>query len=217
MVSISFIGRLGNQMFQKAAVIGYSIKHGMGYTFKETNFPIFKERGFHYTEIPYQNNVKLSGYFQSAKYFSHCKQDIVEYFTNGWNRKQINKVSIHVRRGDYCNIECHPVVSINYLSKAIQLFKDKGFTDNDFLVFTDDKNWCRSNLPYEIADGNELEDMELMSRCEHHIISNSSFSWWSAFLGVNKDRIVVAPKLWFSGSKKDINTNDLYCSGWIVI
>lgn len=217
MVNCKFIGRLGNQMFQKAATIGYAIQHGVGYTFEDTSFPIYKEPCFEYREIPYMNNLCLSGYFQSEKYFNHCKEEILEYFTSKWNREPLKKVSIHVRRGDYVNIECHPVVSIEYLNKAIEIFKKMGYKDDDFLVFTDDKNWCSSNLPYEIADGNELEDMELMSRCAHNIISNSSFSWWGAYLNRNKDKIVVAPKLWFSGSKANVNVSDIYCEGWIVI
>ena len=218
MVGVRFIGRLGNNMFQRSAVIGYARKYNVGYTFsQDMDYPIYKEKCFEYTEIPYFNNVKLSGYFQSEKYFNHCKEEIIDYFTKDWNRTPINKISIHVRRGDYCNIECHPVVTIEYLNEAIQIFKDKGYTDKDFLVFTDDKTWCRDNLPYEIAEGNELEDLELMSRCEHHIISNSSFSYWGAYLGVNKSKVVIAPKLWFAGSKKDINVSDLYCQGWIVI
>jgi len=216
MVSCKFVGRLGNQYFQKAAVIGYALKHNMGYTFsQEMNYPIYKEPCFEYQEIPYMNNLYLSGYFQSEKYFSHCKSEIIDYFTKDWNREPINKISIHVRRGDYCNIECHPVVTMDYLNEAIKIFKDKGH--NDFLVFTDDKQWCRDNLPYDIADGNELEDLELMARCEHHIISNSSFSWWGAYTGVNPNKTVIAPKKWFAGSKENINVSDIYCKGWIVI
>lgn len=218
MVGVKFVGRLGNQMFQKAAVIGYANKHRMGYTFsQEMNYPIYKEPCFEYQEIPYMNNVYLLGYFQSDKYFSHCKEEVVDYFTKDWNREPIDKVSIHVRRGDYVNIECHPVVTMEYLNEAIKIFTDKGYTDNDFIIFTDDKNWCRENLPFEIADGNELEDMELMSRCKHNIISNSSYSWWGAYLNRNKDKTVVAPRLWFAGSKKDINVSDIYCKNWIVL
>jgi|TARA_Y100000310_G_scaffold169451_2_gene169510 predicted SnoaL-like aldol condensation-catalyzing enzyme len=217
MISTKFVGRLGNQMFQKAAVIGYGIKHNVGWTFKDTNFPIYKEPCFEYVEIPFKNNLCLSGYFQSDKYFNHCKEEIIEYFTEGWNREPIDKISIHVRRGDYVNIECHPVVTMEYLNEAIQVFKNKGYTDNDFLVFTDDKAWCSVNLPYPISSGDELEDLELMSRCEHHIISNSSYSWWGATLGVNKDRVVVAPSKWFAGSKEDVDVSDIYCDGWIVI
>ena len=218
MVGVKFIGRLGNNMFQKAVAIGYAIKHGMDYTFsQEMDYPIYKEKCFEYQEIPYMNNVYLSGYFQSDKYFNHCKDEIVDYFTSDWDRTPINKVSIHVRRGDYCNIECHPVVTMEYLNEAIQIFKDKGYKESDFLIFTDDKEWCYSNLPFEIADGNELEDLELMSRCEHHIISNSSFSYWGAYLGVNPNKIVVAPSKWFAGSKENVNVSDIYCDGWIII
>ncbi len=216
MVSIKFVGRLGNNMFQKATVIGYAIKNGMDYNFKQDlNYPIYKEPCFEYKEVPYFDNICLSGYFQSEKYFSHCRGEILEYFN--FNSEPIDKVSIHVRRGDYVNIECHPVVTLEYLNEAIQRFKNVGYKDRDFLIFTDDRTWCGEHFPFEIAEGNELEDMELMSRCEHNIISNSSFSWWAAWLNQNPNKVVIAPKLWFAGSKSDVNVSDLYCAEWIVL
>jgi hypothetical protein len=202
-------------MFQEAATIGYALKHNMPYEFNLQGLPIYKEPCFEYREIPYMENLCLSGYFQSEKYFSHCKEEIIKHFTKDWNREQINKISIHVRRGDYCNIECHPVVTLEYIKKAVKYFKDLGY--NDFIVFTDDKQWCSENLPFEISNGNEREDLELMSRCEHNIISNSSFSWWGAWLNPTPNKIVIAPDKWFAGSKENVNVSDLYCKGWVVL
>ena len=215
MVSCKFIGRLGNQMFQKAAAIGLAYKNNDTYTFEENNFPIFTERGFHFQDIKYSGDICLSGYFQSEKYFKHCRQKILDYFN--FNAEPLKRVSIHVRRGDYLNVECHPVVTLEYLNKAINHFKNIGYNDKDFLMFTDDKEWCRANFPFEISNGNELEDIELMSRCEHNIISNSSFSFWGSWLNRNPNKIVIAPKIWFAGSKENIDTSDLYCENWIVI
>ena len=135
--------------------------------------------------------------------------------------------SLHVRRGDYLTLEAehpwkpHPPITMEYIENAIEEIGAK-----KLCVFSDDINWCKENLKkydaffveershdsYEerhnespdfmkIAHKNLVEDfteMMLMSMCKDHIISNSSFSWWGAWLNKNKNKKVIAPRKWFS-------------------
>ena len=83
--------------------------------------------------------------------------------------------------------------------------------------------WVRENLktslPIYFIEHNDVnksyEDLRLMSRCKHHIIANSSFSWWGAWLSDNSKKIVIAPKLWFA--KENIKTDDIYVNGWVKL
>ena len=90
-------------------------------------------------DIPYHHNILLEGHFQSEKYFSHCKDEIIDLFGKGWTSLS-DCVSIHIRRGDYLTLAGHlPPVTIGYLTRAIEYFKDKGF--RKFMVFGDDPAW----------------------------------------------------------------------------
>jgi 5'(3')-deoxyribonucleotidase len=91
-----------------------------------------------------------------------------------------------------------------------------------FLIFSDDIEWCKENFPnisdkFIFIEGNkDYEDLYIMSKCKNNIISNSTFSWWGAWLNQNENKKVVAPLKWF-GSSINHNTKDLYCDGWIKI
>jgi len=126
-------------------------------------------------------------------------------------------VSVHVRRGDYLKLsDHHPACTLEYYDKAMSKFDGC-----KFLIFSDDKKWCLENFNKENCEisfnSDAVEDLQLMSLCDHHIIANSSFSWWGAWLGRNKDKKVIAPKEWFGPAKNDHNTKDLYCKDWIVL
>ncbi|MDB5227627.1 MAG: glycosyl transferase family 11, partial [Bacteroidota bacterium] len=93
-----------------------------------------------------------------------------------------------------------------------------------FFIFTDDVTWVKenfkTNFPFEIVDSNQSPesgyiDMQLMSLCKHNIICNSTFSWWSAWLNKNPEKIVIAPSNWFADSA--INSKDIYPSDWIKL
>lgn len=197
------------------------------------------EQHFHFdkTVLNSPDNTYMFGYFQSEKYFSEIEGIIREEFVvkteaDSWNREMareiesIESVSIHIRRGDYVSdaiiADYHGVCSLGYYHKAIDTIVTL-VRSPKFYVFSDDPAWVKDNLkirhPVKYLDHNGSdqghEDLRLMTLCRHHIIANSSFSWWGAWLGRNPGGIVIAPKNWFN--KKDINTSDLLPYHWIKI
>jgi hypothetical protein len=193
------------------------------------NFPaLFKQLGGY---------TYLDGFFQSEKFFLGNKQLIRNLFTWTDSLNSINNttaqhiaacqsVSLHVRRGDYLkpanaalfgNI-CTP----EYYNRAVEKIKSK-VSNPVFFVFSDDVQWTREHLQtgsethyVEFNRGkNSHLDMRLMSVCKHHIIANSSFSWWGAWLNGGTDQCVVAPSAWIHQTGADIN--DILPQAWIRI
>ena len=138
---------------------------------------------------------------------------------------QLNAVSLHVRRGDYLSNPkskaAHGTCSPEYYRAAIRHMAEVT-KQPCFFVFSDDMDWVRQHLQidYECQyiehnSGTEsYNDMRLMSLCRHHIIANSSFSWWGAWLNQRTDKIVIAPQQWFMN---DNVTQDLYPQGWVKL
>lgn len=167
----------------------------------------------------------FSGFWQSWKYFEHCKEEVKEVFKLPHVEGYEDYVSIHVRRGDYVQYAgSFPPITVEFIEKAMmQIRKPK------YLVFSDDIQWCKDSLShlnnsiqkFDFSEGrNELQDLSLMASCGHHIIANSTFSWWAAYLGHNPNRIVVSPsaKTWFgptAGVKRPVV--DLILPEWIQI
>ena len=132
-------------------------------------------------------------------------------------------VGVHIRRGDYVANpianQFHGVCSLEYYLAAIAKLKEEIGAPR-FFVFSDDIGWARQNLrlpdPTTFVDHNgeahDYEDLRLMSLCKHHIIANSSFSWWGAWLSNNPDKIVIAPERWFRDPSMD--PRDLVPEGW---
>ncbi len=179
--------------------------------------------------IPDSTNLK--GYYQTEKYFEHCKQEILNIFTfkndievkasNIFPKVTIDTVGIHVRVGDYIGLQqYHPICDAEYYSLAMQYFNDK---DYYFLIFSDNIQYCKEmfgeseNILY-ISDNEPEIDLCLMSMCNHNVIANSSFSWWGAYLNKNQNKKVVAPKKWFGPAYENINnTKDLYCQNFKIV
>lgn len=231
-----YFGWLGNQMFQYAATFAAAkrVNSWCGFPENEPNiFDIFnltaiptnksldrlyKEPYFHYNPIPEENDITLHGYFQSEKYFEDYEEEIRKEFSFKKKVREIEPgtVSIHVRRGDYTYLQnYHPLCSLHYYNKAMELFPG-----HKFLVFSDDIAWCHKNINGPNVSYSEEaspeEDLQLMSKCSHHIIANSSFSWWGAWLNPDPYKTVVVPSVWF-GKSKPLVTKDIYCEGWKVI
>ncbi len=132
-------------------------------------------------------------FVQGETYFEDYKDEIKQLFGQGIGATDM--VSIHVRRGDYVNNPFYVDLSkIDYYEKAMALFPDA-----EFLVFSDDIEWCKQQFVFdgcEFSEGqSEEEDLKLMASCKGHIMANSSFSWWGSYLGRGK---TVAPKEWFT-------------------
>jgi len=165
-------------------------------------------------------NSYLKGYWQSESLFlDHADQIRMDFiFKTPMNLENMqwaeciskcNAISIHVRRGDYVSnpkaTATHGLCSLNYYRKAIDHL-GKCIDSPVFFIFSDDPGWVQSNLdlpyPHYFLTHNKksesYNDMRLMSLCRHHIIANSSFSWWGAWLNPRQDKIVIAPDAWFS-------------------
>ena len=123
---------------------------------------------------------------------------------------------INVRRGDYLHYPTyHPVVSPEYIHKALTLVPS-----NQYIVASDDISWCKEhlNIPNAIyLEGWKVhEQLWIMAMCHHFIISNSSFSWWAAYLSRHSGKIVIAPETWF-GPEGPATWEDMYCKDWKVL
>lgn len=196
------------------------------------------EPTFHYwTDIlNAKGDCYLVGYWQSEKYFSNIRNVIRSEFTYsselaGKNAElalrisDCNAVSLHVRRGDYASNPktnaVHGLCSLEYYGRAISYIAER-VASPVFFVFSDDIPWVKKNLnigfPCKYVDHNNgsesYNDMRLMSLCQHHIIANSSFSWWGAWLNPRSDKHVVAPQRWFV---HDVRTDDLIPGEWVTL
>jgi hypothetical protein len=179
----------------------------------------------------------LHGYWQSERYFSHVREalraelaprlPLRPHVADAARRiEQACALSVHVRRGDYVHeptvARVHGTCSLEYYTRAVDHVRERAAVSAVYL-FSDDPRWAIENVKTALptilvgADG-ELEDFEemyLMSRCRHHVIANSSFSWWGAWLNPRSDKIVVAPARWFNDFPAD--TRDLLPDGWVRI
>lgn len=265
-------GRLGNQLFQIAATLAKAKKENTIAKFPEWAYSNYfkkqidqtfnysdvthqySEPWFHYSEINEEHTffvkhdsenrvINLHGYFQSEKYFAHCKDLIKEQFdfsesiNSHCNEiikgvKQTNPnhklVSLHLRFGDYVNNPYYAqLTTCGYYEQAV----DRLFIYGEeilFVVFSDDKKLATDfmetlkalgehKVKYIVINNtDEITDFCLMSKCDDNIIANSSFSWWASYLNKNINKIIIAPSKWF-GEQANLNTKDLYTSEMIIL
>jgi hypothetical protein len=200
---------------------------------------IIIEPGFSYwCDFPkVQDESYISGYWQSEKYFLDYHDEILNdlRFKSDFNDlnldvldklKSSNKsVSIHIRRGDYLKnpraLATHGLLPMSYYKSAVE-YIERVVGYPHYYIFSDDIEWVKTNLKlngnhtfitHNLGE-NSYMDMMLMTFCSHHIIANSSFSWWGAWLNPSKDKIVIAPKRWFANNLNDL---DLIPESWIRI
>ena len=232
-------GRIGNGMFQIAGTIGIAERMGYNYGFPDWMNHDHKERfgfsedidiqkwfknrlpevkpgdytpfnikwGYHVVSPPDHSDLK--GHMQSEKYFLHCQEKIRHYFEFANKTKPRNAISVHYRGGDYGG-DYHPRCSPDYYRQALEKLPNL-----DVLIFSDSPDEAKRVIGKgAVVQGNHsMVDMELMSRCSHHIIANSTFSWWAAWLSGGK---VIAPARWF-GSAARLYWQDIYCNQWEVL
>lgn len=191
------------------------------------------ELGFDPKILQAPANCILIGYWQSEKYFNDSSAEIRREFEfkpsvkNGLQKlsqkiMESNSVSVHFRRGDYVRNsvinQIHGLCDLNYYKNALDLILQK-YSDLKLFVFSDDLNWAKENFKTDCEmnfmdnSGSAISDMYLMSLCKHHIIANSSFSWWGAWLGASPQKIVIAPKMWFKLASRD--SSDILPPSWI--
>lgn len=176
----------------------------------------------------------LRGYFQNVKEFENVQNEIRHEFTFrdeiiseeikklGDKLSKINSVSIHVRRGDYVQNSnanaWHGVMEKDYFDQAISIIDSK-VEDPVYYIFSEDIEWCKENikpktaiyLGDDFAGYKDTGHLYLMTKCNYHIMSNSSYSWWGSFLGESK--LTIGPKRWLAnGTGSDIMLED-----WIKI
>lgn len=183
-----------------------------------------------------QAPVCLVGYWQSERYFADRADAIRADFTLRQplsdasaelleRARSDHSVGLHVRRGDFVSLDnaaqMHGLCSLDYYRRAIALVRAR-CPDCRLLVFSDDPTWARAQLPLDASalfvtgnDASPEQDLALMRACKHHIIANSSFSWWAAWLGYSPQQIVIAPAPWYANPKMD--ARDLAVSRWQYI
>jgi hypothetical protein len=257
--SIGSLGRLGNQLFQYAALKGianrleckllvpnhlkelfhfFKLEHLKPEQIGTSKFKKFRcsNKYFHYQDLQFRANRDLVGYFQSWKYFEQIEKEIREDFSFNdtilERAKELlkgykNPYFLHVRRGDYLlKKDYHPALDLEYYQKSIRAFPK----ESQCLIFSDDIAWCKEHfkansfyIESEIALPNYM-DLALMSLCNGGIISNSTFSWWGAWLQQNNTQPILAPNPnhfgtggWFGESCKHYIMNDLIIDDWIIV
>jgi len=175
------------------------------------------------------DDTDIRGYFQSEKYFVDYREQLLKEYEFSKQIKdkaldirsltQKQAISIHIRLGDYVNQQQnHPVCSIDYYAEALEQLPD----DLLIYVFSDENKKAEQifkSLNKKIVfteSSDKYVDMCTMALCDYHIIANSSFSWWGAWLSNSKK--VIAPSKWFGNAEHmPKNWSDVYCEGWVVI
>ena len=197
-----------------------------GHTFKVTKEKQFYKFDKHIERL--SGSIYLDGFWQSPKYFESSSKIIRKELklktappepNREWLHqiKRAKAVSVHVRRGDYLLSNDRWTCSKGYYDKAMQFIRSH-IGDAHFFIFSDDSGWCRDNFSspdvtvvYDGSDRNAVDDLDLMAACHHHIIANSSFSWWGAWLADSPDQIVIAPEYWVVGIR---TTDDFVSERW---
>jgi hypothetical protein len=192
-----------------------------------------------FPDVSHLSIVYMNGYFQSEKYFTSIRAQLLKEFSfppldpvNQSIKQHIrqckNAVCLHVRRADYLKSEIiykvHGVMPLSYYTQALsKLHQQYGILD--LFIFSDDIAWCKANLSFTnskmtfITDNkgnNSWKDMALMTACRHHVIANSSFSWWGAWLSECGGK-VFAPDKWFNPQNMKFDIHDLIPPQWQIL
>lgn len=191
------------------------------------------ENGFE--PISFANNNYYKGYWQDKKYYYSIFDSLndelklkPELITDAMKRisdimLQNDSVAIHVRRTDYLSpwhINGFVSLSLDYYTKAVEIITERTGHKPVLYIFSDDHDYIQTNMSnlcgcetVIMNTRNDYEDMYLMYMTKHHIIANSTFSWWGSILSEYPEGITIAPQKWF----KTIPEHDLYPDNWLII
>jgi len=259
------LGRLGNQLFQIAATVSHAKSMGTKALFNEWEYnkfmlnpiddtftdangcfinerehDLFSATYHEYRPITKANNLFLTGFFQSEKYFMQHRELICKTFSPKHHFLQVVKSSgsgflnqnnlcaIHIRRTDYLDKpDFHTNLQLQYYFDCLARLSEKLHGDViNVVIFSDDIAWCKANFKYPsrhlyFSEGNSnIVDLYLMAHCKHHIIANSSFSWWGAWLKrmfTDNKGYTFAPAHWFGPKCEHTIIKDTYCNDWDIV
>lgn len=200
---------------------------------------IYKEPDFSFSQNVFllTDGCDIDGYFQSPHYFSFYREEVKKEFTFDADvilkcagqlaniKQTVDQpiCALHIRMGDYTNLaDYHTNLwTTEYYEKAVSYITQAGISNTRFVIFSDNIQWCKDNIAapentaFVYSSGkSQIEDMCLMTMCDFHIIANSSFSWWGAWL--SDSRLTIAPKQWF-GPLGPKDWSSIYEKNWRVI
>lgn len=183
------------------------------------------------------SSIVLNGYFQQLEPLEANKvylQELLRFNPAIKKQHELDlaeieseqSVSIHIRRGDYLtakNQEIYHSCDLTYYTKAIEFIQTL-YPDAVFHIFSDDPGWAIENLKtatndlrFENYGKNDRSDFYLMSNCRHHIIANSTFSWWAAFLNGKQHKTVIAPMKWYKDPAANHAALQLLPMSWVQL
>lgn len=228
-------GRLGNNLFMIANAYARALDENKRFvvyrdylTYGNDDYPSNILRKIDLVEHLDHSQKAYMGYFQSESYFDKYSENIKSLFSYPLEFEQRIRTElpfifegdvtvINVRRGDYLHSpNYHPVVTPEYIHKANALIPNT----RHYLIASDDIDWCKEHLHFPnstyLEGYRSYEQLWILSMCKNFIISNSSFSWWAAYLSREPNKIVVAPETWF-GPEHIGDWSNMYCKDWTIL
>jgi len=228
-------GRLGNNLFMIANAYARALDENKRFvvyrdylTYGNDDYPSNILRKIDLVEHLDHSQKAYMGYFQSESYFDKYSENIKSLFSYPLEFEQRIRTElpfifegdvtvINVRRGDYLHSpNYHPVVTPEYIHKANALIPNT----RHYLIASDDIDWCKEHLHFPnstyLQGYRSYEQLWILSMCKNFIISNSSFSWWAAYLSREPNKIVVAPETWF-GPEHIGDWSNMYCKDWTIL
>ncbi len=203
------------------------------------NPSVLKDNGFFEEKnLGINGNIILDGFWESYKYFEdivgEVKKEFVlkkpsDRFIELSKEIRPDSIAIHVRRGDFLALtDSRHQNGVPYYTKAVEyIVRNKNLTNPQITIFSDDPKWCKEKLgslagqPTEVFGeklDSDAEELMLMSLYGNQIISNSTFSWWSAYLNPSPDKTVVMPNNWFTDSlTNQRHLAGIRVPGWTVL
>lgn len=193
----------------------------------QKKFKLFQEKQIMHYDADVYNQTQpcfYFGFWQTPKYFEEYYEELKKEFTRKEavspqaqkyqkQMEQVTSVAMHIRRTDYVRQEGNATIPFDFYAEALRGMKEK-LGEFRLFIFTDDKQFVKEYFKireYVLVEGLcDLDEFEIMRQCNHHIVANSTFSWWAAYLGENKGGIVYAPctGIW---------SEEFYPKEWILI